>query len=232
MRYELMQPDHAAQVAEIHIEGQPGTLLTRMGRRFLTRMYAEVVSSMWGFGVVAVDGETVAAVSVLTTSTGAMFDYLKRRRWLPMGVALLPQLLRRPKLLVDIFQAWRYPSKLDAGQSGISSSEDRSSQGDADSAEFLFIGVRSTYRRQKVGLAMFDYVLEVCQQRSIGRVLALVDEKNDRLHELGSKRLGHRGWRPLRQIEFNGRPMDVIEFDLSGDEPIVDPAAPTHEDSD
>ena len=220
MRFELMQPSHTAQVAEIHMEGQPGTLLTRMGKQFLACMYAEVVASEWGFGVVAVDGETVVAVAVLTTSTNSLFDYLKRRRLLPMAWALLPQLARRPHLLVDLYQAWRYPSKLGAGQKGLSGTRERPAESPkaADDAEFLFLGVRGTYRKQKVALSMFEHVLDVCQQRGIGHVTALVDEANDRLHEIGDRRLGHCGWRRVRQIEFNGRPMDVIEFDLSGEE--------------
>lgn len=217
---------HAGQVAEIHMQGQPGTLLTRLGKRFLTQMYAEVISSPWGFGVVALDGDTVASVAILTTSTGAMFDFIKRKRFLPMAWALLPQLLRRPGLVLDLFQAWRYPSKIGVGRAGTPAGRQDAKAGrkNTNDAEFLFLGARNEYRGQKITLQMFDQVLETCQRRGLGHVLALVDAGNTRLHELGTLRLGRCGWRKVREIEFHGRPMDVIEFDLSAGEKLANRA--------
>jgi hypothetical protein len=64
-----MEPHRAGQVAEIHIQGQPGTFLTNLGKRFLTTLYRQICHSEWGFGVVAVDGGVVAGVGVLNTYT-------------------------------------------------------------------------------------------------------------------------------------------------------------------
>ena len=73
MKYEHMETHHADQVAEIHTEGQPGTLLTKLGKPFLTALYAEICESEWGFGVVALDGDVVCGVGILTTSTRQLF---------------------------------------------------------------------------------------------------------------------------------------------------------------
>jgi hypothetical protein len=67
VEYQLMERHHAGQVAEIHIQGQPATLLTNLDKPFLTPVYREICHSEWGFGVVAVDGGVVAEVGLLNT---------------------------------------------------------------------------------------------------------------------------------------------------------------------
>ena len=42
IEYRYLQPEDAEAAADIHIEGQPGTVLTQLGRPFLTEMYRAV----------------------------------------------------------------------------------------------------------------------------------------------------------------------------------------------
>jgi len=227
MEYKSMEPHHAPQVAEIHIEGQPGTLLTKLGKPFLTTLYAEICHSEWGFGVVAMDGEVVAGVGVMTTSTSRLFRDLKQRRAVPLLLAVIPRLLTHPGLVRDVYQSWRYPAKMGAG-SKRSISDNGATSGQQDSvspdlrqeqAEFLFLGVRQAYRGQKIGSGIFDTSVVLCREREIGHLIAIVEHTNWRLHQVASHHVARYGWRRIRQIELNGRLMDVIEMDLTRELP-------------
>jgi GNAT superfamily N-acetyltransferase len=145
---------HAHQAAEIHVEGEPGTLLTNLGKPFLTTLYAEVCHSEWGFGVVALDGEVVTGVGI---------------------------------------------KKKDA--------------------EFLFLGVRNAYRGQRIASVLFDKSVILCRERKVDHLIATVEHTNWRLHQAGSTHVARYGWRRIRQMELNGRVMDVIEMDLTHELP-------------
>lgn len=227
MEYKLMEPHHAGQVAEIHIEGQPGTLLTKLGKPFLTRLYAEICRSEWGFGVVALDGELVVGIGVLTTSTRKLFRDLKRRRALQLVIPLIPRLLTHPQLVLDVYQSWRYPAKMGASQTRPVS--DNGVEGEAQSkkvrdpsredGEFLFVGVRKAYQGRKIGSSLFDASVGFCHERGVGYLVAVVEHTNWRLHQVASHHVARYGWRCIRQIELNGRLMDVVEMDLTRELP-------------
>ena len=56
IEFRYLQPEDAEAAADIHIEGQPGTTLTLLGRRFLVELYQAVYHSKWAEGVGAFDG--------------------------------------------------------------------------------------------------------------------------------------------------------------------------------
>lgn len=228
MQYKLLEPDHAGQAAQIHIEGQPGTLLTNLGKSFLTTLYTEICSSEWGFGVVALDDEVVAGVAILSTSTDQLFRDLKRRRAVQLLLSIVPRLLTHPRLMLDVYQSWRYPAKMGVGRKPSMSDNGASAQlqqNDAaqvskeKDAEFLFLGVRKDYRGQRVGSGLFDTSVVFCREREIGHLIAVVEHANWRLHRAASTHVARYGWRRVRQMELNGRLMDVIEIDLTRELP-------------
>lgn len=227
MEYRRMEPFHADQVAEIHIEGQPGTLLTKLGKPFLTSMYAEICRSECGFGVVALDGEMVAAAGVLTTNTRKLFQELKRHRGLQLLLPIIPRVLTHPRLVLDVYQSWRYPAKM--GTSLKHSSPDNGATGkqqgeanrgpNSDHAEYLFLGVRKAYQGQKIGSGIFDASIAACRERGISYLIALVEHGNWRLHQTASHHVARYGWRRIHQVELNGRLMDVVEVNLTRELP-------------
>jgi ribosomal protein S18 acetylase RimI-like enzyme len=239
MQYELLEPHHASQAAQIHMEGQPDTLLTNLGKPFLTKLYAEICSSEWGFGVVALDGEVVAGVALLSTSTSQLFRDLKRRRAVPLLLSILPRLLTHPRLMLDVYQSWRYPAKMgvgrkhslsDNGANAQQKQNDATQVSKKKDAEFLFVGVRKEYRRQGVGTGIFDTSIALCREREIDHLIAVVEHTNWLLHRAASTHAARYGYRRVRQIELNGRVMDVVKMDLTRELPpeewgasIVDP---------
>jgi GNAT superfamily N-acetyltransferase len=212
MRAVLMQPDHAPQVADIHIEGQPGTFLTRLGRGFLTALYAEISCSPYGFGVVAVEGDLVVSVTVVSTSTPRLFADMKSRRAVRLILPILPQVFKHPALLKDIWHTWRYPSKSSASHAKQPGERRRKVE-----AEFLFFGTRSEYRRQHIGTYLFDRAIAQAIRRGVRQISAVVDQKNERMvtgfTEHGSKY----GIQDHDTVFLFGRPMYRLVMNVDED---------------
>ena len=175
MEFKLMQPQHADQVAEIHIEGQPGTLLTKLGHGFMSALYAGISQSPYGFGVVAVEGDQVASVSVVSTGTSRLFADLRSRQAVRLILPILPQLLKHPSLVRDIWNLWRYPSKASATNNQATSRRQKVE------AEFLFFGTHPAYRRQHIGMCVFDRAIAQAILRGVRQVSAVVDQQNERM---------------------------------------------------
>ena len=51
LEYRYLQPEDAKAAAEVHVEGQPGTVLTMLGQPFLEELYRAVCCSEWGEGI-------------------------------------------------------------------------------------------------------------------------------------------------------------------------------------
>jgi ribosomal protein S18 acetylase RimI-like enzyme len=196
------------QVAQIHVEGQPGTFLTNLGEEFLAVLYEEIISSPWGLGVAAMEGDLMVGVAVITTSTRELFNYIKFKRSWRLLWPLLKQLVRNPGLVHNALQSLRYPQKMRA-----SVETKRESAGD-NRAEYLFLGVRREFRRQHIGLQVFEASVEECRRHGANRLVALVDSENQRLKKGADKYAVRYHWRLLRTIELHGREMDVVLMDL------------------
>jgi len=212
MRAVLMQPDHASQVADIHIEGQPGTFLTRLGRGFLTALYAEISRSPYGFGVLAVEGDLVVSVTVVSTSTPRLFADMKSRRAMRLILPILPQVLKHPALLRDIWHTWRYPSKSSASQAKQPGERRRKVE-----AEFLFFGTRSEYRRQHIGMYLFDRAIAQAIRRGVRQISAVVDQKNERMVTGFTEHGNKYGIQDHDTVFLFGRPMYRLVMNVDED---------------
>ena len=125
MKFTTLAPTHAAAAARLHIAGQPGTFLTKLGPEVLTVFYRALPQSPVGFGFVGeapvaapaelveakapADVPPVSGFVAATTSTGQLFLELGTRQ-LPH---FLPPLLRRlgqqPTLFWQAAQTLLYP---------------------------------------------------------------------------------------------------------------------------
>ena len=212
MRAVLMQPHHAPQVADIHIEGQPGTFLTRLGRGFLTALYAEISSSSYGFGVVAVEGDLVVSVVMASTSTPRLFADMRSRRALRLALPILPQVLRHPALLRDIWHTWRYPSK-----SSASHAKQPGERRPKVEAEFLFFGTHPEYRRQRIGMYLFDRAIAQAILRGVRQISAVVDQKNERMVTGFTEHREKYGFETPDTVFLFGRPMYRLVMNVNED---------------
>jgi len=164
-------PAHANVAADLHIEGQPGTFLTTMGRTFLRALYAQMAVSPLCFGYVALEGDEVVGVVTGTLDSSAVFKELVLKKGYKLAIPVLGSILRQPSLLPRIVQTLFYPSQ---------------TKPEPGEAEMLYLASRADHRGQGIGHALYWAFVEGCQQRGYTSVALSVDEGNPtavRFHE-------------------------------------------------
>jgi hypothetical protein len=187
---------HARDAAEIHIEGQRGTFLTRLGIDFLTRLYELFAESPYAFGITAVEGDAVAGVGIIALDTTQLFRTIKRRYWYCLVWPVARQLLRHPSLIGELIQSLRYPNTLKPLP---------------QEAEVLFMGLRRNYMRQSIAPQMLFYVLDETYQRGYPRMSATVEQHNRAVRWMIATLPGIR---VDQRIELNGKTMLVYRAEL------------------
>ena len=74
LEYRYLRPEDAKEAAEVHIEGQPGTVLTMLGKPFLEELYRAVCSSEWGEGIGVYDNGQLVAQTAMAVSSEKFFS--------------------------------------------------------------------------------------------------------------------------------------------------------------
>jgi ribosomal protein S18 acetylase RimI-like enzyme len=171
----------------LHIEGQPGTFLTTMGRAFLRALYAQMAISPLCFGYVAVEGDTVIGVVTGTVDSGAVFKELVLKKGYKLVLPVLGAILRHPSLLPKIVQTLFYPSQ---------------TKPEPGECEMLYLASRADRRGQGIGHALYWAFIEGARQKGYTSVALCVDVGNPtavRFHE-------RQGMRLAREFSMYGRP--------------------------
>ena len=136
IEFRYLQPEDAEAAADIHIEGQPGTVLTLLGRPFLIQLYKAVCRSKWGEGIGAFDDDRLVAQTAMAVSSSRFFSEFKRKYlWqviLPVSVAVL----KNPKIVSNVVKGWSYADQT------------RSPEREGD---VIFLGVTREYVRHGLG---------------------------------------------------------------------------------
>ncbi|MCL4300710.1 MAG: hypothetical protein KJ077_33545 [Anaerolineae bacterium] len=143
IEFRYLQRADAEAAADIHIEGQPGTTLTLLGRRFLVEFYRAVYTSKWSEGVGAFDDGRLVAQAAIAISSAKFFSEFKTRYlWRVAGPVAL-SILRHPKILTYTVQGWGYAEQT------------HSPDGECD---VVFLGVKRDYMRHGVGPELVRYM--------------------------------------------------------------------------
>ncbi len=187
---------HARQAAEIHVEGQPGTFLTRLGIDFLTRMYQAIADSPHAFGVTVVDEDTVAGVAIVALNTTQVFQEMKRQHWHRLLWPMIRQVLRDPLLVGDIVQSIRYPATLHVPPG---------------EAEVLFLGLRRPYMRRGIAPRLSNLIMDEAHRRGCTSATTLVARQNRTVRWIIA---AVPGAYVDREVELNGKIMLVYRVKL------------------
>ncbi len=100
VRITRMLPEHAAQVARLHVQSLPPSFFSRLGAPFLRRYYQTFVDSPYGIALVATRQGNLCGYVVGTTAAGQNAVWTLRRRGLRLAAAGLLALLTRPRLAI------------------------------------------------------------------------------------------------------------------------------------
>lgn len=187
--YRYLQPADAPTAAEIHIQGQPGTVLTLLGRPFLEELYRAVACSEWGEGIGAFDdGELVAATAMAVSSQRFFREFKYKHLWrvaFPVAWAMV----RNPRIVSYIVQGWGYSS--------LTQSPER--EGDV-----IFLGVRRDYMRAGLGPHLVRHMFGWAASIGLTSANFMVEKRNRPMRwmigQLNALYVDH-------EFEVYGRPM-------------------------
>jgi ribosomal protein S18 acetylase RimI-like enzyme len=188
--YRYLLPEYLDNAVDIHIQGQPGTTLTLLGRHFLTQLYRAALYSKWAevFGVFH-QGELVAQ-ALMAVSSAHFFSEVKwRYLWraaLPVGMSLV----KNPQLFSYIGQSWRYADLT------------RSPAGECDT---IFLGVKKECMRHGIGPELVLHLFSWASLHNMKTANFMVDKRNRAVRWLVSHQLNN--FYLAHEFEAYGRTM-------------------------
>jgi predicted ATP-grasp superfamily ATP-dependent carboligase/ribosomal protein S18 acetylase RimI-like enzyme len=190
-----MHPDHAKEVAHLHIQGISTGFISSMGIRFVMALYAAIAQSTFSFGHVAVqDGRVVGFIS-FTSDLKKLFRCVCVKNGIQFFFLLAGQLVSL-RNLKRIWETLIYPKRVDTFE--------------LPDAELLSIVVSSEYRGSGVSARLLEMGLQECRRRRIHRVKLLVAESNVPANRFYVKM----GFRYIRQITNHGVLSNIYVTDV------------------
>lgn len=189
IEFRYLQPADAAAAADIHIEGQPGTTLTLLGRRFLVEFYRAVYLSKWAEGVGAFeDGRLVAQAAIAVSSAKFFSEFKTRYLWRVAGPVAL-SILRHPKILTYTVQGWGYAEQ---------------THSPAGECDVMFLGVQRDYMRHGVGPELVRHMFGWAGSIGLKSANFMIEKRNRPMRwmigQLNGLYIAH-------EFEAYGRPM-------------------------
>ena len=163
MEYRYLQPADAEAAAEIHTEGQPGTILTLMGRRFLVELYRAVSRSQWGEGIGVFDGDQLVAQTAMAVSSTRFFAEFKRHYLWRVAVPVGLSVLKNPRIISYVVKGWSYADQT------------RSPEREGD---VLFLGVKREYVRHGIGPELVRHMFGWADLVGLSSANFMVEKRN------------------------------------------------------
>lgn len=163
IEYRYLQPEDAADAAEIHVEGQPGTVLTLLGPHFLRQMYRAVVSSQWGEGIGAFDGQRLVAQTAMAVSSSKFFSEFKRKHLWRVALPVALKVIQHPKIISYVIEGWHYDDQA------------RSPEQEGD---VLFLGVKREYLRLGLGPELVRHMFGWADHVGLRSANFMIEKRN------------------------------------------------------
>ncbi|GAB4437729.1 MAG: hypothetical protein Kow0031_19540 [Anaerolineae bacterium] len=163
IEYRYLQPADAEAAADIHVEGQPGTVLTQLGRPFLVQLYKAVCHSKWGEGIGAFDDGRLVAQTAMAVSSSRFFSEFKRRYLWRVALPVATSVVRNPSILSNVVKGWSYADQT------------RSPEGEGD---VIFLGVTHDYMRLGLGPEIVRYMFGWANLIGLKSANFMVEKRN------------------------------------------------------
>jgi ribosomal protein S18 acetylase RimI-like enzyme len=158
-----MQPNHLRRVAAIHAAALAGDFLPSLGESFLRIFYQAALQSDSAFGFVLLDQDTPNGFVLGSADTRRLFSSVLRKAALPLGIAALPAVLRKPGLLAKVFETFFYPQR---------------EAGTPENAELVVIAVDAEIRSHGVGHALIRALEAEFRQQGVSAYKVTVLQSN------------------------------------------------------
>ena len=107
-RVTKLKKEHISEVVNIHMLAFPNFFLTFLGYNFLKEFYSSFLCDEQGIGLVAVEEDRVFGVIVGPLKPAGYFKKLLLRKWYVFCFASIRAVLREPKTIKRLFEAFFY----------------------------------------------------------------------------------------------------------------------------
>ena len=180
-----MRPEHARQVAQLHISGIATGFISSLGPNFVTAMYEAIAASRFGLGLVAEKNGRIVGFVAFTTNITGLYKSSILNRGLLFTLLLAGKMLSVSRLK-KAFETLFYPARVQKQS--------------MPKAELLSIVVAPEERRKGLSQKLVREGLTECQRRGIDRIKVLVGADNNPANGLYQKC----GFELVGQIENHG----------------------------
>ena len=159
---EFFKPEHAAQVAQLHITGIKTGFISSLGNDFVTSLYKAMSASESGFGYVAIKDEKVIGFSFFTTNLNSLYKHVVCKGGLKLMMKLASKMVSFSRIK-KVFETLFYPIRI--------------KNMNLPPAEFLSMVIAEEGRGRGLGTQLMKKGFRECKDRgekSI-KILAAVD---------------------------------------------------------
>jgi ribosomal protein S18 acetylase RimI-like enzyme len=147
-----MEERHLWDVVRLHHENLDKGFLSKLGPRFLTNLYRAMLPSKKSFSFVYEKDSEVIGFYTACENTDAFFREQLLGRGYRFILPVFIELVKKPSLLVKIYEAIRYPSLFSEK---------------FEKAELLSLAVMKGHRGKGIGSEMLRHLAEEFRRRSV-----------------------------------------------------------------
>ena len=162
-------PEHAHEVAKLHISGIHTGFISSLGIDFVTFLYEAIAESGSGFGFVAQRNAKVVGFVAFTTNVNVLYRSIIRRNGLKLALVLIRKMFS-PTVIKKVSETLIYPSRV--------------KKMNLPSAELLSIAVAPQARVKGLATKLTQVGFAECVNRRIGKIKVLVGADNTAANKL------------------------------------------------
>jgi ribosomal protein S18 acetylase RimI-like enzyme len=182
-------------IARLHSESITEGFLSTLGLPFLSNLYRGISAAPQSGLLVARDADRVLGFAAFTADLTACYRWVLTRRFIPLGISLLPNLLNL-SLYRKIMQTLAYPLRAAREASEAGSAQPR--------AELLAISVGDQARGRGIGKILLRAVDERFAQLRVAQYFVVthgIDERSNSFYKAC-------GFHWVRSFTNHGKPMN------------------------
>ncbi|RME99261.1 MAG: hypothetical protein D6768_15420 [Chloroflexi bacterium] len=213
IEFKYLPLDYVDEAADVHIEGQPGTVLTRLGRSFLQELYRAMCVSKWADAIGAFDNDRLIGLGAVAVSSEQFFAEFKRKHLWRVAVPSALSVLKDPAILKNVVDGWRYTDY---------------AQNPEREGDVIFLGISRDYMRHGLGPEMVRYLFGWCHMVGLNTATFMVDKRNRPMRWMVSQL---NGLQIAREFEAYGRKMVLYRVPIAPNQadaklPLGNPVVP------
>jgi len=180
-----IKPEHARDIAALHIQGISRGFISSLGIDFVTALYESIAESNSSFGLVAKENGTVLGFVVFTTNLNELYKSVILKKGLRFAFLLAGRMFSL-KRIKKVFETLFYPGRI--------------KKMNLPDAELLAVVIAPKESGKGLATTLMQKGFAECARRGIGKVKVLVGADNKPANKLYLRC----GFELVRQIDSHG----------------------------